>query len=167
MRPVTRRTRAILGILAASMALVVATGPVAAASPQSVTIDSHVTFNPDGPNSGDFTISGPAAGSGLVCENGTFVDTGISFAGYQSDRAGRSVVQLQVRKTFTCEDGSGTFLVKLQIQADFATGLETFTWAVQGGTGDYAKLRGSGSGTTVRDEDGNGNTNTYAGFLVG
>jgi hypothetical protein len=149
------------------MALVVVTGPVAAASPQSVTITSHVTFNPDGPNSGDFSVSGAAADGGLICAGGTFVDTGIAFAGYQSDRGGRSVVQLQVRKVFTCADGSGTFFVKMQIQADFATGLETFTWVAQGGTGDYGKLRGSGSGSTVRDDDGNGNTNTFTGFLIG
>ena len=48
MRPVTRRARAISGVLAASMALVVIAGPVAAASPQPVTIDSHVTFNAGG-----------------------------------------------------------------------------------------------------------------------
>jgi hypothetical protein len=167
MRPATRRTRAILGILAASMALVVVTGPVAAASPQSVTITSHVTFNPDGPNYGGFAITGKAADSHLICASGTFVDTGIHFAGYQSDRGGRSVVQLQVTKTFTCGDGSGTFFVKMQIQADFNTGLETFTWVVQGGTAGYGNLRGSGSGSTVRDLDGNGNTNTFTGFLVG
>jgi hypothetical protein len=167
MRPATRRTRAILGILAASMALVVVTGPVAAASPQSATITSHVTFNPDGPNYGGFVITGKAADSGLICASGTFVDTGIHFAGYQSDRAGRSLVQLQVAKTFTCGDGSGTFFVKMQIQADFNTGFETFTWVVQGGTADYAKLRGSGSGSTVPDDDRNGNTNTFTGFLIG
>jgi hypothetical protein len=167
MRPVTRRARAILGVLAASMALVVITGPVAAASPQPVTIASHVTFNPDGPNSGDFTITGTAADIGLVCTSGTFVDTGIKFAGYQSDRAGRSVVQLQVDKTFTCGDGSGTFFVKMQAQADFNTGFEAFSWVVRGGTDDYGNLRGSGSGTTIPDDDRNGNTNTFTGFLIG
>ena len=166
MRPANRRARAILGVLAASMVLVVLTGPVAAASPQPITIASHVTFNPDGPNYGDFAITGSAVDSGRICADGTFVDTGIKFAGYQSDHAGRTVVQLQVRKTFTCGDGSGTFFVKLQIQADFDTGLETFTWVVKGGTDDYANLRGSGSGSTVRDDDGNGNTNTYTGFLL-
>ena len=166
MRPASR-ARAILGILAASMALVVITGPVAAASPQPVTIASHVTFNPDGPNFGDFAITGKAADSHLICASGTFVDTGIQFAGFQSDRGGRSVVQLQVHKTFTCGDGSGTFFVKMQIQADFNTGLETFTWVVQGGTAAYGNLRGSGSGGTVRDADGNGNTNTFTGFLIG
>jgi hypothetical protein len=167
MRPATRRARATLGLLAAALALVVVAGPATAASPQSVGIVSHVTFNQNGPNDGDFATTGQAADSGLICEAGTFVDTDIRFAGYQSDRAGRSVVQLQVDKTFTCDDGSGTFFVKLQIQADFATGLETFRWVLTGGTGDYESLRGSGSGSTVRDADGNGNTNVYLGFAVG
>lgn len=167
MRPATHRARIALGVLAASMALVAATGSVAAASPQPATIVSHVTFNPDGPNFGDFTITGTAADSHLICASGSFVDTGIRFAGYQSDRGGRTVVQLQVDKTFTCADGSGSFFVKMQIQADFDTGLETFTWVVRGGTVDYLQLRGSGSGSTVRDGDGNGNTNTFTGFLIG
>jgi len=167
MRPVNRRARAILGVLAASLALVVVTGPVAAASPHPVRIVSHVTFNPDGPNFGDFAVSGSAVDDGLICASGTFVDTGIRFAGFQADHSGRTVVQLQVHKTFTCDGEGGTFFVKMQIQADFDTGLETFTWVVQGGTGPYSNLRGSGSGSTVRDDDGNGNTNTYTGFLVG
>ena len=167
MRPAYRRARAILGVLAASMALVVVTAPVAAASPRAVSIVSHVTFNPDGPNYGDFAATGSAVDDELVCASGTFVDTGIRFAGFQADHSGRTVVQLQVHKEFTCGDGSGTFFVKMQIQADFDTGLETFTWAVQGGTGPYENLRGSGTGSTVRDDDGNGNTNTYAGFIVG
>jgi len=167
MRPVTRRARAILAVLAASMALVVVTGPVAAAAPQQATIVSHVTFNPGGPNFGDFTITGKAADSHLICGSGTFVDTGIKFAGFQAGNGGRTVVQLQVDKTFTCADGTGSFFVKMQIQADFDTGLETFSWVVQGGTADYGNLRGSGSGSTVRDADGNGNTNTFTGFLIG
>ena len=103
----------------------------------------------------------------MICAHGTFVDTGIHFAGYQSDRGGRSVVQLQVDKTFTCGDGSGTFFVKMQIQADFNTGLETFTWVVQGGTDHYDRCGAAAPETTVRDADGNGNTNTFTGFLIG
>lgn len=167
MRPASRRARAMLGILAAAAVLAVVTGPVAAAAPRQATIVSHVTFNPDGPNYGTFAISGPAVTDHVLCASGTFVDTGIRFAGFQSDRAGRTIVQLQVNKTFTCDDRTGTFFVKMQIQADVDTGLETFTWVVQGGTGQYRRLSGSGSGTTVRDEDGNGNTNTYVGFVVG
>lgn len=162
MRIMSRGPRGIVAVFAAIVALVAFAVPVGAASPQSVTIVSHVTFNPDGPNFGDFVTSGEATDSGLICASGTFVDTGIRFAGFQSDRG---TVQIQVVKEFTCDDGSGTFIVKLQIQANFETGIESFTWVVLGGTGDYASLRGGGSGSTVPNAP-IGNVNTYEGFLL-
>ncbi|MEO6207850.1 MAG: hypothetical protein ABIP77_07830, partial [Candidatus Limnocylindrales bacterium] len=64
-----------------------------------------MTFNPNGPNYGDFVATGDAVTSGLICETGTFVDTAIRFAGFQSNRG---MVQLQVIKDFSCDDGSGT-----------------------------------------------------------
>jgi len=156
-----RRTNAIVAMLAV-ITLIPIAGPVTAASPEDVTIVSHVTFNPDGPNYGDFTASGDAVDSGLVCASGTFVDTAIRFAGFQSNRG---TVQLLVVKEFTCSDGSGTFVVKLQIQANFDTGIESFTWVVLRGTGDYASLRGGGTGSTVPNAP-IGNINTYEGFLL-
>ena len=101
--------------------------------------------------------------SGLICPSGTFVDTAIRFAGYQSNRG---MVQLLVVKEFTCGDGSGTFVVKIQIQANFDTGIESFTWVVLGGTGDYGSLHGAGTGSTVPNAP-IGNINTYVGFLLG
>jgi len=160
--PITsRRTHAVVGTVAAILALMAVAGPVGAATPQSVTIVSHVTFNPVGPNYGDFAATGTAVDSGLICANGTFVDTGLRFAGFQSDRG---IVQLQVVKEFTC-NGTGTFTVKLQIQANFDTGIESFTWAVLGGAGAYESLRGSGRGSTVPNAP-LGNINTYEGFLL-
>jgi hypothetical protein len=155
-----RRSRVLVAVVGATLALVAAIAPAAAATPQPVTIVSNVTFNPDGPNYGDFNATGPAADGGLVCAHGTFVDTYIQFAGYQSDRG---IVQLQVVKEVTCPD-QGTFTVKLQIQANFDTGIESFTWVVLGGTGAYDSLRGSGSGSTVPTETGN--INTYEGFFL-
>jgi len=160
MRTTKRRRHLILGVLAATLAVTAIAAPVAAASPQSVTIVSHVIFNPDGPNYGDFVTSGAATDSGLICPSGTFVDIGLRFGGFQSDRG---TVQVQVVKEFTCDDGSGTFVVKLQIQANFDTGIESFTWTVLDGTGDYASLRGAGTGSTVPTQVGN--INTYVGFL--
>jgi hypothetical protein len=162
MRRTYRRAGPVAAVLAAALALMAFVGPVAAGSPQQVSIVSHVTFNPDGPNYGDFTTAGTATDSGLICPNGTFVDTGIRFAGYQSGRGG---VQLQVDKAFTCNDGTGTFFVKLQIQADFNTGIESFSWTAEGGTGEYGTLRGSGSGSTVPNPP-TGNINSYEGFLL-
>lgn len=161
MRILSRRAQGVVAVVAAMLALVLVAMPVGAASPQAVTIVSNVTFNPDGPNFGDFATSGQATDSGLICSSGTFVDTGIRFAGFQSDRG---TVQIQVVKEFTCGDGSGTFTAKLQIQANFETGIESFTWVVLGGTGDYASLRGGGSGSTIPNPP-IGNINTYEGFL--
>jgi hypothetical protein len=162
MRNPSHRSRFALGVCAATFAVIAAVAPVVAASPQQVTIVSHVTFNPDGPNYGDFDASGAAVDNDAICPSGTFVDTGIRFAGFQSPRG---VVQLQVAKTFTCDDGSGTFDVKMQIQADFDTGIESFRWTIMGGTGAYGSLRGSGSGSTVPNPP-IGNINTFEGFLI-
>ena len=166
MRTSSLRARASVATLAASLAVMTLIAPVAAAPPQQVTIVSNVTFNQSGGfNFGDFHASGKAAETGLICEDGTFVDTGIRFAGGQS---GRGIVQLQVDKAFTCTGGD-TFFVKMQIQANFDTGYETFTWVVKGGTGAYEHFRGSGSGSTVPlpGDPRPGNINTFVGFLLG
>jgi len=154
-----RRPAAVL--FAAGVALTLA-GPAEAASPEGVTLVSHVTFNPDGPNYGDFDATGAAVDSGTMCASGTFVDVGIRFAGFQSDRG---EVQLQVVKEFTCDDGSGTFIVKMQIQANFDTGFESFTWVGLGGTEAYAGFKASGTGSTVPNRP-IGNINTFVGFVV-
>jgi len=156
-----RRTRLLVAVVAA-LGIVAALGaPVLAGAPQRVTIVSNVTFNPNGPNFGDFTATGPAVVSGVICATGTFVDIGLKFQGFESNRG---MVQLQVIKEFTCDDGSGTFVVKLQIQANFDTGIESFSWVVLGGTGDHSALRGAGRGSTVPTDTGN--INTYSGFLL-
>ena len=162
MRTPTRHSRFVAPVLGAALALITVAGPVAAGSAQQVDIVSHVTFNPNGPNVGDFVAMGDAADNGVICPSGTFIDTGIRFAGFQS---GRGTVQLQVYKTFTCGDGSGTFDVKMQIHANFDTGIESFTWVVTGGTDAYRALRGSGTGSTVPNPP-IGNVNTYVGFLL-
>jgi hypothetical protein len=157
--PARPGARTIAAVLGAVLVLAVGVVPAAAAPALGVRIESHVTFNPDGPNYGWFTASGPAVGAGIVCASGTFVDTGIKFAGYQA-RTG--IVQLQVAKTFSC-DGGGTFDVKMQIQADFNTGLETFAWVITGASGGVAGLQGAGTGSTVPTSTGN--INTYLGMV--
>jgi len=153
-----RRARRALTAVAAMAMVMAVVAPVGAAAPRSLTLVSTTIFNDDGFNYGSFTASGAAVDDGLVCASGTFVDTGILFAGYQSDKG----VQIQVDKTYTCPGGS--FFVKMQIHAG-ADGSEWFTWVAQGGTGAYASLRGSGSGTTVPNPP-TGNINTFLGFLV-
>ena len=159
----TRTRRLLVGAAAIALAVSVA-GPVAAGTPTGVHIVSHMDFNPDGFNTGDFTASGPAVDDGLICASGTVEDTALIFAGGQSGRK----AQIPVRKTFICDDDSGTLFVKIQVHLEFETSTETFSWVIQGGTGDYAGARGSGSGTTVSDgsDPQTGNFNTYDGFLV-
>ncbi len=152
--------RTLAGVLAATLVLVAGAVPALASTPAlGATIESHVTFNPDGPNYGWFVAGGPAVQSGTLCGSGTFVDTGIKFAGFQSPRG---VVELQVFKTFTCDTG-GTFDVKMQIQANFGTGHETFAWVITGATGAESGLHGAGTGSTVPTEAGN--INTYTGLV--
>ncbi len=165
MRTSSHRARSIVAVLGATVALAALIAPVAAAPPQQVTIVSHMNFNPDGFNYGTFEASGSAVDSGVVCDSGLVDDTRLIFAGFQSGRG----IQIPVRKTFTCDDGSGTFFVKIQVHLDLATSTESFSWVVLGGTGDYVNLHGSGDGSTVSDgsHPQTGNFNTYVGFLLG
>ena len=151
-------------VLAVGIGLVSGQAPAAAAArTEQVTITSHMTFNfPDSPNTGDFTTSGPATDNGLICPAGTVLDTSLVIGGFQSGHG----FQVNVRKTFTCDDGSGTFFVKLVAHAA-TDGTESFTWVVQGGTGAYEGLRGNGDGFTVPNDDpSTGNTNNYEGSFV-
>src|SRR3954451_25016032 len=160
----TSRARGRFGILAIVAACAAVAGmatPVGAASAQRVNIVSNVTFNPNGPNYGDFSATGPAVDSGAICASGTFVDTGAKLTGFRSVTGH---VQLQVAKDFTCDDGS-TFAVKLQINADFNTGIESFAWVAKGPSGDIAGLKGAGRGSTVPTSTGN--INTYVGMVTG
>jgi hypothetical protein len=153
------------GLIAAALLVGVGAVPavtsVAAAPKLQVSITSHMTFNFPDPNTGDFTTSGPARDSGLICGAGTVLDTGVVFTGFQGGHGFHALV----RKTFTCDDGSGTIFVTINVHAD-NDGTERFSWVVQGGTGAYEKLQGSGDGSTVPNTDpSTGNTNNYEGFV--
>ena len=102
---------------------------------------------------GPFEATGIAADDGLLCAQGEVFNTAISGAGFQSNR----LFNLTVFKEFTCDDGSGTFLVKLQVQVNFSSGT-SFNWVVVSGTGDYEDLHGTGTGFVV-----SGDTDVYQG----
>ena len=152
------RLIALFVVLAAMVVSVNVAGAGRSGPPPQVTIVSPITLA-DPFNFGTFTATGPAAESGLICSTGTVVDTFLIYKGYQSGK-GYNVL---VTKTFTCDDESGTFFVRLAAQS--RNGTETFNWVVQGGTGSYASLRGRGDGSTVPTDDGG--INTYTGFLTG
>jgi hypothetical protein len=91
----------------------------------------------------EFTASGPAVDSGIMCPAGTVDDIFGKASGFQSERG----VIFQVVKVFTCDDGSGSFVVKLQVRIDFKG--DNFQWVVLGGEGDYSNLHGSGTGIGI------------------
>jgi len=146
---------AITAILAAVL-LAVAVTPIASASPpEDVTIHSLMLAQEEGPNLGTFE----AAGSDLICAEGTVTDLGYIFS--RSDHSGRNL-QLVVVKEFGCPDG--TFLVLMRVHVDFLTGSEVFSWTILDGTGAYTDLHGQGTGTTTFPADGQFD-NSYTGQL--
>jgi hypothetical protein len=127
-----------LVLLVISAALLVVVAPTGAATPPTpVTITGTILFPASGPATGTFTATGP------ICSAGTILELGGVFAGFQSNRA----AQILVRHRFTCADGSGSFVLQLTVRLDFQTFTTDFTWSVLSGTGDYAKLHGTGTGT--------------------
>jgi D-xylose transport system substrate-binding protein len=164
MRTSTHRARAIVAVLAASLALVTVVGPATTATPQLVTtnpqwvtIVSNMTQigYPAGYNSGTFSTSG----SGLICQSGTVLDT--RYVNGPTPPNGGS--ELLVDKTFTCLKGaSGTIFFELFVRG--YTGGETFAWVIQGGTGAYARLSGLGVGSTTPIVGGV--RNTYTGYIT-
>jgi hypothetical protein len=113
---------------------------VSAAYAQEPTITTNIIFPEQGEPFGIFAATEP------LCPSGTFVD---EFVGGGGAFASGSVFYhaSTVRKTFTCSDGSGTFTILFHPQFSPATSSaceEAGPFAVVGGTGDYATLRGQG-----------------------
>jgi hypothetical protein len=130
--------RRILALLVALGCLALAAAPSAQA--QAPTIVTDITFPEEGEPFGTFTAVDP------LCPSGTFVDEFIGGGG--AFRSGHvDFGASAILKTFTCTDGSGTFTILFHPQFTPATPadcLQAGPFAVIGGTGDYAKLRGQG-----------------------
>ena len=127
------------------VALVIPSTAAAGGPPLDLEMDVPTVFADPGSPDGVFEATGSAVVEGLVCESGeTYAIDGKGPKGLQSNR----LFNLYVMKAFVCEDGSGSFFVKLQVHYDFAKTPEynVFNWTIKGGTGDYEHLRGSGSG---------------------
>jgi hypothetical protein len=134
-----------LAAVTAALFLVMPVATAQATPPLDVNFEVQTSFIDEGPLSGGpFTASGPAVDAGLVCAAGDTIDNDLpQAAGYQSERG----VNLLIVKHFSCTDASGEFWIKLQVRID-ARG-DDFTWAIVDGTGDYERLRGTGSGLGV------------------
>ena len=126
------------------VALVVPSTVAAAGPPLDIEMEAPTGFFVLGDPDGTFTATGPAVAEGLVCESGETILLDGSATGWQSNR----LFNFKVLKEFVCDDGSGSFFVKLEVHYDFAATPEynEFNWTIKGGTGDYEDLHGSGSG---------------------
>lgn len=129
----------------AMLLLVISAGRAGATPPLDVTFEVPTDI-PSG--TGPFAASGPAVDEGLVCPSGDSIEVFGKASGFQSQTG----VNFQIVKQFTCDDGSGEFLVKLQVRLDFARG-DNFNWDIVGGTGDYEDLHGTGSGIGLPFDD--------------
>jgi len=133
-------------LLAALACVVLAFAPSARA--QAPTIVTHITF-PEGEFLGTFTASAP------LCPSGTFVDQVVGGGG-AFDNAHVLVFAVNVRRLFTCADGTGTFTIQFHTQLTPATAAgchESGPFAVVDGTGAYAKLRGHGDFCLLPGDD--------------
>jgi len=130
--------RRVFAILVALGCLALAAAPSAQA--QAPTIVTDITFPEGGEPFGTFTALDP------LCPSGTFVDEFVGGGG--AFRSGHvDYGASAILKTFTCTDGSGTFTILFHPQFTPATPedcLQAGPFAVIGGTGDYAELRGQG-----------------------
>lgn len=136
--PVLRCSRKRVSVAAALLSGLL-TGPAAWASPPTpFVMTTDIVFPP---GSGVFVVHEPA----WICPTGTFENLSELDSPPQ---AGAFVVTGVVR--YTCDDGSGTFVIQLHPQWNYGTQGGGFTlsgpWSVlPGGTGAYRKLRGHGT----------------------
>jgi hypothetical protein len=131
-------------LIAAVAALFMVALPIGAAgatTPEQVTFEGPSFFPFAGPGTSLFTAVGPAVDSGAMCPNGSSVD--IYAKGAPNMDQSPNGWNLQLAREFTCDDGSGTFLMKLQVHITY---FATFNWVVMDGTGDYEDLKGNGDG---------------------
>ena len=66
---------------------------------------------------------------------------------YEAARANRGAMDSYRVQEFVCDDGTGTFVLKVHSRGDSAKPFseqDTPTWEVESGTGDYTDLSGSG-----------------------
>ncbi len=137
--------------------LAVPIGPAGATPPADVEIEVDTFFA----GTGTFTATGPAVDDGVVCASGETSDV----AGMASGN-GPTGFNIQVVKEFSCDDLSGSFLVKLQVKVFFSGPVgSSFNWVVVGGDGAYADLHGAGTGIGVDPNPGFDILDIYSGQM--
>lgn len=126
-------------VLVTALSIVLPGATVMAAAPLDVHIEVEetiISFTIPEP----FAATGPAVDAGVVCPTGEVVDVILSASG----PPGGTFSILKVLKRFECDDGSGTFDVKMVVRLNLITNDTTAVWKVVGGTGNYVRLHSNG-----------------------
>jgi len=106
--------------------------PAAAAESVHIVVDVPFDGSP-----GSFT----AEGAGL-CAGGTYTDSATRITGV--DRGRDRTLTFHLDRTFTCDDGTGTFTVRISARWHPCDATNAGTWAVLRGEGAYEDLHGAG-----------------------
>jgi len=134
------KKRTFISLLVAAFLLTMSVPPVIAAPPESLHIEvleyPAGTAAPPEP----FTASGLAVDNGSVCATGMVEDVALRY----NDPVG-SFQTIWALKRFDCDDGSGTFDVRMVVRLDLTTHDTTARWRIVDGTDQYADLKGQGS----------------------
>ena len=120
----------------------------ASSPPLAVNFEVENTIDGAQPSHGPFTASGPAVDAGMICATGQTIDVFVRAMGFHSVTG----INFYVFKRFTCDDGSGDFLVKLEVRVDQRG--DNFNWVIIEGTGNYVKLHGTGQGVGLSTDYG-------------
>lgn len=130
------------------------------------------------PSQTPFRASGEAVDDAVVCQSGMEI-----FDHFESPEgeiingeelgelieaaiAAEGVIDLFVVDEFVCDDGSGTFTMKTHTWRDYAKAEvqeDNRSWEIEGGTGDYAALSGSGEVPQVFGDSPGEATTIYTG----
>lgn len=149
--------RRVLIAAVAAFLLIAGAAPAGATPPSNVDIEADSLFA----GTGTFTATGAAVDDGVICATGDTLDVFSKASGN-----GNKGYNLQVIKMFTCDDDSGSFLVKLQVKVFFAGPLlSSFNWVVKGGDGAYTDLHGSGNGVGLPPNFGFDILDVYTGGM--
>ncbi len=122
-------------------------------------ISLEVSYPADGEGAVPFRASGEAVDEAVVCESGTMeqvhfespegevITSEEGAALYEAARAAEGTMDTYFVQEFICDDGSGTFTMRIHSRADFAkpeSQQDIPTWKIENGTGDHTNLSGSG-----------------------
>jgi hypothetical protein len=127
------------GLALAAIAAVAAVAGGAGAAPTQFTLTFNGSHVPDASLPSGLSHVGPFTASAPFCPAGQGADT--------KDVSDTPPVGLVVLRTFTCDDGTGSFTALLPAAGEHSGG---GSWRIVEGTGTYVTLRGMGRYSSTR-----------------